>query len=221
MIEEDSHLPYASLLLESSNPDNILATSSKELTKPTSCDSLLEAFSFAVPVLQPSPKKIACMNYYELDIIQNDVSFREEPPVDIRIDQKNVLEVVDSKHRYSKNLRLYFREWNRVGRPDSFFAWIDSDSCIEVTLLPYNSSFYLFFHLPPTTTLPASSSSRTVRSHLPKLVEQVFVITHEKELEKAASCFLYEFDRNKDSDGNTVHEAQALRVRRAAHRTRV
>ncbi|MFA4907543.1 MAG: AAA family ATPase [archaeon] len=42
-----------------------------------------------------------------------------------------------------------------------------------------------------------------LRNHLPLLVEQVFVITHEHELEKAASASLYELDRNKDLDAST------------------
>lgn len=65
----------------------------------------------------------------------------------------------------------------------------------------------------PTHNLDSKSIqvfAELLRNHLPKLVEQVFVITHEKELEKAASCFLYELDRNKDSDGSTVHEVQAV-----------
>ncbi|MBW2638349.1 MAG: hypothetical protein JRC86_12695 [Deltaproteobacteria bacterium] len=43
--------------------------------------------------------------------------------------------------------------------------------------------------------------SRMMREHLPGLVEQIFVITHDKEMEKAASASLYFLERDKDEDG--------------------
>ncbi len=52
--------------------------------------------------------------------------------------------------------------------------------------------------------------SRMVRDHLPELVEQVFIITHEKEMEKAASAKLYVLQRDKDTDGVTVPVQKAL-----------
>ncbi len=45
--------------------------------------------------------------------------------------------------------------------------------------------------------------SVTLREHLPKIVDQVFVITHEEELESAASGFLYRLERNKEEDEPT------------------
>jgi exonuclease SbcC len=49
--------------------------------------------------------------------------------------------------------------------------------------------------------------SEMLREELPKLVEQVFVITHDKQLEMAASSNLYLLTRNKDLDESTKTES--------------
>ncbi len=46
-----------------------------------------------------------------------------------------------------------------------------------------------------------SELSRMLKNHLPCLVDQIFVITHDKEMEKAATATLYRIDRDKDNDG--------------------
>jgi hypothetical protein len=44
----------------------------------------------------------------------------------IRIDPRSHLEVNDKRHRYAKNLRLYYAEWRRLGSPTGdFFSWLD------------------------------------------------------------------------------------------------
>lgn len=48
--------------------------------------------------------------------------------------------------------------------------------------------------------------SLMLREHLPQVVEQVFVITHDKEMENAASSHLYILQRDKNSDGPTNFE---------------
>ncbi|MGI6589126.1 MAG: AAA family ATPase [Candidatus Iainarchaeum sp.] len=48
--------------------------------------------------------------------------------------------------------------------------------------------------------------SEMLREEMPKLVEQIFIITHEKNLEKAASSNLYLLKRDKDNDGATQIE---------------
>ena len=48
----------------------------------------------------------------------------------------------------------------------------------------------------------------TLRDHLPKIVDQVFVITHEEELESAASGYLYRLQRNKEEDEPTKITAE-------------
>ena len=45
--------------------------------------------------------------------------------------------------------------------------------------------------------------SRTMKDHLPEIVEQIFIITHEPELEKATSGYLYHLERNKEEDEPT------------------
>lgn len=51
--------------------------------------------------------------------------------------------------------------------------------------------------------------SGMLREDLPKLVEQIFVITHDKQLENAASSNLYLLLRDKDADGATRVESIA------------
>lgn len=51
------------------------------------------------------------------------------------IDRRAWLEVEDRKHRYAKNLRLYYKEWDRRGQPgNSFWSWLDAGD-VEVSLL--------------------------------------------------------------------------------------
>jgi len=45
--------------------------------------------------------------------------------------------------------------------------------------------------------------SETMRNHLPELIEQIFIITHDKDMENAASGKLYSFEREKEKDGPT------------------
>ena len=52
--------------------------------------------------------------------------------------------------------------------------------------------------------------SEMLREEIPTLVEQTFVITHDKELENAASSNLYVLDRNKDNDEPTKIEIKAI-----------
>lgn len=45
----------------------------------------------------------------------------------VALDKRSWLEVRDKQHRYGKNLRLYFKEWDRRGKPGgSFFAWLST-----------------------------------------------------------------------------------------------
>jgi DNA repair protein SbcC/Rad50 len=61
----------------------------------------------------------------------------------------------------------------------------------------------------PTHNLDSNAVSKLsemLREKLPKLVEQIFVITHDKNLESAASCNLYLLKRDKNSDESTKVE---------------
>ncbi|MDO8427891.1 MAG: SMC family ATPase [Candidatus Diapherotrites archaeon] len=58
----------------------------------------------------------------------------------------------------------------------------------------------------PTHNLDSNIIARLslmMREHLPELVDQVFLITHEKEMENAASGTLYVLERDKDNNGIT------------------
>lgn len=50
----------------------------------------------------------------------------------------------------------------------------------------------------------------TLRDHLPQIVDQIFIITHEPELEKAASGYLYRLERNKEEDEPTKISAETV-----------
>ncbi|MCX6801401.1 MAG: AAA family ATPase [Candidatus Diapherotrites archaeon] len=47
---------------------------------------------------------------------------------------------------------------------------------------------------------------KMLREELPRIIDQIFVITHDKQLESAASSNLYTLKRDKNSDGATVIE---------------
>lgn len=54
-----------------------------------------------------------------------------------QLHRKAWLEVSDKKHRYGKNLRLYYRQWESLGFPtESFFDWLDSKGEAEGWPLP-------------------------------------------------------------------------------------
>lgn len=51
--------------------------------------------------------------------------------------RKAWLEVSDERHRYGKNLRLYYREWESLGHPtNDFFDWLDSKNASAGEPLP-------------------------------------------------------------------------------------
>lgn len=55
----------------------------------------------------------------------------------VTLHRKAWLEVSDSKHRYGKNLRIYYRHWCSLGYPtNSFFHWLDSKGEAEGEPLP-------------------------------------------------------------------------------------
>ena len=55
-----------------------------------------------------------------------------------------------------------------------------------------------------------SKLSEMMREHLGGLVEQVFLITHNKEMEKAASASLYLLERDKEMEGITRAELLSI-----------
>ncbi|MDD5148250.1 MAG: SMC family ATPase [Candidatus ainarchaeum sp.] len=65
----------------------------------------------------------------------------------------------------------------------------------------------------PTHNLDRQSVSvlsKIMREQLPELVEQIFIITHDREMEKAASGSIYVLNRDKENDGATRPEKSGV-----------
>ncbi|MBI2529881.1 MAG: AAA family ATPase [Candidatus Diapherotrites archaeon] len=58
--------------------------------------------------------------------------------------------------------------------------------------------------------LAVEEFSKMLKAHLPEFVEQVFIITHDKEMEKAATSRIYIMERDKKEDGITKPIMQAV-----------
>lgn len=58
--------------------------------------------------------------------------------------------------------------------------------------------------------LAVEEFSKMLRAHLPEFVEQVFIITHDKEMEKAATSRVYIMERDKKEDGITKPVMQTI-----------
>jgi hypothetical protein len=56
-------------------------------------------------------------------------------PFIINIDPRSHLELLDKKHRYSKNLKIYYNHWLKVKSNSNFFDWLDeTNDTIEVII---------------------------------------------------------------------------------------
>ncbi len=84
--------------------------------------------------------------------------------------------------------------------------------CIRVAfslVLTQNLSWLILDE--PTHNLDRNSVaelSLMMKEHLPNLVEQIFVITHDPEMEKAASGSCYEIERDKENEKSSVPKLQ-------------
>ncbi len=59
----------------------------------------------------------------------------------------------------------------------------------------------------PTHNLDTNATDElatALREKLPKLIKQIFLITHEERLESAVTTYLYKLERDKNVDGATV-----------------
>lgn len=86
----------------------------------------------------------------QIPLMRNDLDYRGIGEADLEITKCGVqrgncvtlhrkawLEVSDSKHRYGKNLRVYYRHWASVGYPtNNFFHWLDCKGEAEGRALP-------------------------------------------------------------------------------------
>jgi DNA repair protein SbcC/Rad50 len=99
------------------------------------------------------------------------------------------------------------KEWVRVEGILSGGERSAAAICIRISfalILTKNLSMLILDE--PTHNLDSNSIQKLsdmLREKLPGLVDQVFIITHDKELEKAASANLYILKRNKDLDEAT------------------
>jgi len=92
-------------------------------------------------------------------------------------------------------------------------------SCVALTLriaislvLTQNLSWLILDE--PTHNLDSntiSKFSQMMKNHLPELIKQIFIITHDKEMEQAANSSLYYLEREKDFDGPTKPVLQEIR----------
>jgi len=55
-----------------------------------------------------------------------------------------------------------------------------------------------------------STLGKIMREQLPELVEQIFIITHDREMENAASGSIYILKRDKENDGATMPEKSEI-----------
>ena len=49
-----------------------------------------------------------------------------------------------------------------------------------------------------------------MKEHLPSLVDQIFLITHDPEMEKAASGDCYEIERDKENEGSSIPKKNSI-----------
>ena len=116
-----------------------------------------------------------------------------------------------SEEGYGLTVRNRNREWVRVEGILSGGERSAAAICIRIAfalVLTKNLSMLILDE--PTHNLDSNAIgklSEMLRERLPSLVDQVFIITHDKELEKAASANMYVLCRNKDLDEATRIEA--------------
>ncbi len=115
--------------------------------------------------------------------------------------------MVDEKGDYELAVLDRGGKWTRVEGILSGGERSAAAICIRIAfslVLAQNLSWIILDE--PTHNLDAQAVavlSEMMRSHLPQLVEQIFVITHDKQMEKAASASLYLLERDKNNDGIT------------------
>lgn len=115
---------------------------------------------------------------------------------------------VDEKGDYELVVKERTGKWIRVEGILSGGERSAAAICIRIAfslVLAQNVSLLILDE--PTHNLDSQAVavlSEMMKTHLPSLVEQIFVITHDKQMEKAASASLYLLERDKDNDGITI-----------------
>lgn len=101
-------------------------------------DSLPNPFLHRLPP-PVDASRISDSSYYKgLQVNPPEVVYRGTSRGNVSsLHRKAWLESADPKHRYGKNLRLYYRHWESLGFPaDIFFDWLDSKGEAEGDPLP-------------------------------------------------------------------------------------
>ncbi len=86
--------------------------------------------------------------------------------------------------------------------------------CIRVAfslVLTQNLSWLILDE--PTHNLDKNATaklSKMMKEHLPSLVDQIFIITHDSEMEKAASGSYYEIERDKENEGSSIPKENSI-----------
>jgi exonuclease SbcC len=111
---------------------------------------------------------------------------------------------------YDLQVRTRNNEWTRVEGILSGGERSAAALCIRIAFaLVLTKKLSMLILDEPTHNLDTNAVgklSEMLREELPKIVEQIFVITHDKQLENAASSNLYLLTRNKNTDETTKTE---------------
>ena len=111
------------------------------------------------------------------------------------------LEIVDGN--YELKARHFSGAWTRIDGILSGGERSSAAICVRIAFsLVLTQNLGIIILDEPTHNLDSSAVealTTMLKTHLPQLVGQVFIITHDKEMEKAASSSLYQLDREKDS----------------------
>ena len=166
-------------------------------------DKTVDSFEILQKALQDVQGKLREDFTEETNIALSDVWKRLYPYADY----VNLKLAVDDAGDYILQLQRRDRAWVNVEGVTS--GGERSTACLALRIalslvLTQNLSWLVLDE--PTHNLDRRAIRElavTLREHLPKIVDQVFVITHEEELESAASGYLYRLDRNKEEDEPT------------------
>lgn len=164
-------------------------------------------------------KAIKKLGIFESCLISTQIELREELLQTINIAMSNVwqqiypyqdyldvkLKIVDSG--YDLQVQTRNKDWVRVEGILSGGERSAAALCIRIAFsLVLTKQLSIVMLDEPTHNLDKNAIeklSNMLREDLPKLVDQIFIITHEKELENASNSKIYLLNRNKSLDEAT------------------
>ena len=117
---------------------------------------------------------------------------------------------IDTDGNYELKVQQRNGSWNKVEGILSGGERTAAAICIRIAFsLVLTKNLNMLILDEPTHNLDTQtvkSLNKMLKENLPDLVEQIFIITHDKEMENAATAKLYELKRNKDEDEPTKIE---------------